>query len=140
MKCRHFSKIRYPNLAKYWYSIHHFCIRQIVDQGETANCDLSDANTSSLDAYNSEHFVVNAVTDFYDRINSIKANADGHNCDFITHKIDNTPDPLLKDFLKPKRGNDIEDFVVIQQQNKTGLTKDGRGKRILYFKQFFPNF
>ena len=40
------------------------------------NCDLTEKNTSKLDPYNNDHFVANAVTDFYDRF----ATKSGNEC------------------------------------------------------------
>ena len=32
------------------------------------NCDLTNQNSSTLDPYNTQHLLVDAVTDFYDRL------------------------------------------------------------------------
>ena len=82
--------------------------RKIINQGEVSNCDLSSANTSTLDAYNNDHFIVNALTDFYDRLSNLKGN-----CDFIsgggqTEKMDTTGG--AGDLLPFSGGNDVVTF------------------------------
>ena len=68
--------------------------RKVTNQGEILNCDLTEKNTSKLDPYINDHFIVNSVTDFYDRFDAATVgNSDtssntenGNNCLFISHE------------------------------------------------------
>ena len=80
-----------------------FAYRKVTNQREILNCDLSEKNTSQLDAYNNEHFIVNAVTDFYDRFNAVDTSTEtgSNNCkNSLNHsnnqKIDTTNTSKLK--------------------------------------------
>lgn len=112
-------------------------LREIARQRDLRNCDLSEKNTSVLDPYNNEHFVVNAVTDFYDRIDIKAASGDSRDAtqcfggDFISvsnQKIDITDDASAFDQrLQPQRGNDedVIQAVIIDEfpsSNHSGLT------------------
>ena len=83
--------------------------RKVTNQGEILNCDLTEKNTSKLDPYNNDHFIVNALTDFYDRLSNLKGN-----CDFIsggggqTEKMDTTGG--AGDLLPFSGGNDVVTF------------------------------
>ena len=127
-----------------------FAYRKVTNQREILNCDLSEKNTSQLDAYNNEHFIVNAVTDFYDRFNAVDTSTETgeNNCkNSLNHsnnqKIGNTGklghDSLENDpnrrfdtgfLLQPQRGNDqasiIESELLLT--GKTNLT----GKFLTY--------
>ena len=105
---------------------------------------MSEKNTSQLDAYNNEHFIVNAVTDFYDRFNAVDTSTETgeNNCknslnQSNNQKIGNTGklghDSLENDpnrrfdtgfLLQPQRGNDqasiIESELLLT--GKTNLT------------------
>ena len=132
-----------------------FAYRKVTNQREILNCDLSEKNTSQLDAYNNEHFIVNAVTDFYDRFNAVDTSTEtgSNNCkNSLNHsnnqKIDTTGklghDSLENDpnrrfdagfLLQPQRGNDqasiIESELLLT--GKTNLT----GKFLKKILNFF---
>ena len=135
-----------------------FAYRKVTNQREILNCDLSEKNTSQLDAYNNEHFIVNALTDFYDRFNAVDTSTEtGENkCkNSLNHsnnkKIDNTGklgqdknDPNRRFdsgfLLQPQRGNDasiIESELLLT--GKTNLTGKFY-KLFLIFLIFCRNF
>ena len=125
------------------------------------NCDLTEKNTTKLDPYNIDHFVVNAVTDFYDRIET-KAfenkaflpqasftDASDNCLLFITHgnskeNIKKEEDePLLDNQrilqLEPQRGNDAVSIATVIESdtlNDDTLTKKG----LTSFKRAFLPF
>ena len=79
-------------------------LRQLINQGEILNCDLTDRNSSTLDQYNTEQFVVNAVTDFYDRVDV----HEGQDCSLIekAHWEEPLKVPKRPSLLQPHNGND----------------------------------
>lgn len=118
-----------------WSSRHNWAlsIREIGRQSEVLNCDLSEKNTSLLDPYNNEHFVVNAVTDFYDRIDIKAASGDSSRdasdgcfdgSDFISGSNQKIDTNAFDQRLQPQRGNDDVEAVIVEfpSANHSGLT------------------
>ena len=101
--------------------------RQLKNQGEILNCDLTNQNSSTLDPYNTQHLLVDAVTDFYDRLEHDDEEKD---CLNIVEKKDieeknfEEPDeplktsapkrPTLPALIEPQRGNDDQLSIKLQ--------------------------
>ena len=101
--------------------------RQLKNQGEILNCDLTNQNSSTLDPYNTQHLLVDAVTDFYDRLEHDEEEKD---CLNIVEKKDieeknfEEPDeplktsapkrPTLPALIEPQRGNDDQLSIKLQ--------------------------
>ena len=61
--------------------------RQTTSAGEILNCDLTEANGTSLDPNNLNHFIESAVTDFYLRFNVDVVRSDAQRGIFQTTAI-----------------------------------------------------
>ena len=70
-----FSKSGRPEKwFRLWEDVSFF--RDLLSPQETLNCDLSDDGNDYLDPYNSEHFLVDALSDFYTRLRNCQRNGD----------------------------------------------------------------
>ena len=108
-----------------------FMIRRLNDQGDVLNCDLTEANTTQLDPYNSRHFSQSSITDVY----QLHYKNDGSfYCDKLYDDNDNNnQDPLTntqhydRDFIHP----------IIPNKTNTSSFKHN-GYHITGIKYFVP--
>ena len=97
----------------------YFC-RHLINQGEILNCDLTDQTSSTLDRYNTQHLIVNAVTDFYDRIVDIED--DDEECSNVQKKHLERPlkAPQRPSLIRPQTGNDHLSSTRLQTLEASG--------------------
>ena len=100
--------------------------RHLKNQGEILNCDLTNQNSSTLDPYNTQHLLVDAVTDFYDRLERDEEKKDCLNIasekkdieeNFEADEPLKTPTakrPTLPALIEPQRGNDDQLSIKLE--------------------------
>ena len=109
-------------------TLHNYTIiyRHLKNQGEILNCDLTNQNSSTLDPYNTQHLLVDAVTDFYDRLERDEEKKDCLNIasekkdieeNFEADEPLKTPTakrPTLPALIEPQRGNDDQLSIKLE--------------------------
>ena len=99
--------------------------RQLKNQGEILNCDLTNQNSSTLDPYNTQHLLVDAVTDFYDRLEHDEENKDCLLLNIAEKKVieenfeadeplKTAPQRPTLPLIEPQRGNDDQLSIKLE--------------------------